>query len=57
MDKSEQGRQIQQLADEVDKLISRFADEYDLSYAAAIGVLQMKIHNLCQQAADQFKET
>lgn len=48
--------QTQQLADELDKLLNRFADEYDLSFASAVGVLQMKIHNLCQQAREESED-
>lgn len=41
--------QIKHLADDVDKLIERYRTEYDLSYAAAVGVLQMKAHLLCAE--------
>ena len=44
-------QQTEHLADELDKLIRRFCAEYDLTYAVAVGVLQMKIHLLCAQAA------
>lgn len=44
--------QIQQVADELDKLIERCRIEYDLSYASVVGVLQMKTHLLCQEAAE-----
>lgn len=42
--------QIKQFADELDNLVDRFRDEYDLTFASAVGVLQMKIHLLCEEA-------
>lgn len=49
--------QIQQVADELDKLIERCRIEYDLSYASVVGVLQMKTHLLCQEAAEADTDT
>jgi hypothetical protein len=34
--------QVQQFSDELDKMIDRFREEYDLSYAAIVGALQFK---------------
>lgn len=48
--------QTQQFSDELDKLVNRFRAEYDLTYAVAVGVLQMKIHLLCAEAADREDE-
>lgn len=46
----EEKEQIEHLADELDSLIERYAQEYDLSYASVIGVLEFKKHNLMVQA-------
>lgn len=48
--------QIKQLGDEVDKIINRAREEYDITYAAVVGVLQMKIHLLCEEAQDQDED-
>jgi hypothetical protein len=49
--------QIEHLADDLDKLIERYRLEYDISYASAVGVLQMKIHTLCDDAKEQNEES
>jgi ribosomal protein L7/L12 len=43
-------------ADEIDKLVERFRDEFDITYAAVVGVLTMKAHIICQEAAEQGEE-
>lgn len=43
-------------ADELDKLCERFTQEYDLTYAQAVGVLTMKIHLLCSEAGENSGE-
>lgn len=48
--------QVQHFADELDKLVNRFRSEYDLSYAATVGTLQMKVHLLCMEAEEQSEE-
>lgn len=47
-----EAEQIQHLADDLDKLIDRYCDEYEMTFASAVGVLQMKAWLLCQTAAD-----
>jgi hypothetical protein len=42
--------QIQQFADELDKLVNRARSEYDLSYAAVVGALMFRIHTLMAEA-------
>lgn len=42
--------QIDQLANDIDALINRYRLEYDLTYAAVVGVLQMRIWLLCNEA-------
>jgi hypothetical protein len=48
--------QVDQLASDVDAMINRYRTEYDLSYASVVGVFQMKIHMLCEEAADRSEE-
>lgn len=43
-------------ADELDKLCERFRDEFDLTYAQAVGVLNMKAWLLNQEASEQSDE-
>ena len=38
--------QIDALAIELDSLLDRFTQEFDLSYASIIGVLQMKVTHM-----------
>lgn len=46
-------QQIAALSDELDRLILRFTDEFDLTAASVIGILQYRIHLLCQQVIQQ----
>ena len=39
-------QQIEAFADDLDRLVDRYCDEFDLSYAAAVGVLHFKAHLL-----------
>lgn len=48
--------QLAAFADELDKMIHRFSSEFDLSYAIVVGVLQMKVHVLCAEAATRKNE-
>lgn len=48
--------QIAQLETEIDKLVDRFRAEYDITYAATIGTLQLKIHRLSCEAVEQSEE-
>lgn len=41
--------QINQLKAELEKVITRFRMEYEISYAATIGVLQIMQIELCQE--------
>lgn len=38
--------QIEAFGDDLDKLVGRYIDEFDLSGASAIGVLAFKMHTL-----------
>jgi hypothetical protein len=42
-----------QFANELDKLIERFAHEWDLEYAQVVGVLMTKIFLLIEQAKNE----
>ena len=42
--------QTSAFGDELDKLIDRFREEFDLTYAQLIGTLHFKIHLLCNEA-------
>ena len=42
--------QIDHLSDDLDALINRYCDEYDLTNAAIIGVLQLKIYDIAQRS-------
>lgn len=35
---------------EIDRVVDQFRTEFDLNYAAVIGILQMKVHLMCQEA-------
>lgn len=48
--------QVEHLSNEIDRIIDRFRSEYEISYAAVVGVLTMKIHTLCDEAADRADE-
>ncbi len=40
------GTQIEHFANELDKLVDRFCEEYSLPYASVVGVLSFKTHLL-----------
>lgn len=48
--------QIEALAEDLDKLISRYCEEFDLTTASAVGVLSFKIHTLMADAVERHKE-
>lgn len=50
------GEQTDAFADELDKLVERFRQEFEISYANVCGVLQMKIHLLFQEAINLKNE-
>lgn len=49
-------KQVQQFADELDRLVERFRAEYDLSYAAVVGTLHMKANLMCSEAENREDE-
>ena len=48
--------QTEAFADDLDKLVQRYCDEFDLSYAQAIGVLYMKAWLLMRDASEREDE-
>lgn len=42
--------QIQALADDLDRLIERYCNEFELTTASAVGVLMFKVHLLMVEA-------
>lgn len=51
-----EGEQIEHLGTDLDRMIDRYRLEYDMTYAAMIGVLHMKIYLLSVEAAARFNE-
>lgn len=51
-----ESEQVTHFADDIDKIVDRYRDEYDISIASAVGVLQMKIHLLCREAEELGNE-
>lgn len=48
--------QTDAFADELDKLVERFRQEFEMSYASVCGVLHLKIHLLFQEAISREDE-
>ena len=48
--------QISCFDDDLDRLLTRYSDEFDMSLAAMIGTLQVKIHELVANSIDQDDE-
>ncbi len=48
--------QTDAFANELDKLIDRFRDEFDLSYAVVCGTMLLKIHTLFAEASGRKDE-
>ena len=48
--------QLQAFADDLDKLVNRYRDEFDLTYGAVVGALQMKSWLLCSEAQSRRDE-
>jgi hypothetical protein len=48
--------QLDHFANDIDNLIDRYSDEYDMSYAMVVGVLEMKINSLCREASKRSDE-
>jgi hypothetical protein len=48
--------QTNHFSNDVDKLVDRYRDQYEMSYAACVGVFTMKIHQLCKEADERAAE-
>lgn len=48
--------QIQHFATEIDKVVKRFCEEYDLSVASIAGALQVKAHQVIAEACKEGEE-
>lgn len=48
--------QIQHFCNDLDKLIDRYASEFDINYASIIGALQMKSYLLYHEALDSHNQ-
>jgi len=48
-------QQIQVFDDELQRLIDRFADEFELTYASIIGTMQMKQMSLHKRIVDEIE--
>lgn len=46
-------QQTDAFANDIDNLVERYRNEFEISYAQLVGVLQMKIHLLCAEAAER----
>jgi len=49
----DQQSQTSAFADDLDCLIERYRQEFDVTYASVVGVLFMKAHLLCQEAENE----
>lgn len=49
-------QQISQMSNELDNLCDRWAQEYEIPFAVAIGILASKTHFLIQQAEDSARD-
>lgn len=48
--------QIEAFADDLDKLVGHYIDEFDLTTASAIGVLAFKMHTLMAYAVKRHED-
>jgi hypothetical protein len=51
-----ESKQIEAFQDELNRLIERFADEFDLTLASMIGVMHVTIHELIVNTMNQDQE-
>lgn len=51
-----ESKQIQVFQDELNKLVERFSDEFDLTLASMIGVMQVTIHEIIERTINQEEE-
>jgi hypothetical protein len=51
-----ESEQITALGADLDALIERYREEFDLTYAAVVGCLHIKAHLLCMEAIEDVTE-
>jgi hypothetical protein len=51
-----ESKQIQVFQDELNKLVERFSDEFDLTLASMIGVMHVTIHEIIERTINQEEE-
>jgi hypothetical protein len=51
-----ESKQIQVFQDELNKLVERFSDEFDLTLASMIGVMHVTIHELIVNTINQDED-
>lgn len=49
--------QLNHFGDDLDRLIERYRNEYDISFAAVIGALTVKATMLTLEAREQWRKT
>lgn len=47
-----QREQCSHFGDDLDRLVDRYRDEYDMTMASVVGVLHMKAWLLCEEAGE-----
>lgn len=53
----DEAEQIDRFNDALDKLIDTFVKEHDVTYAAMIGALYLKQHQLAQESQNEEEKT
>ena len=48
--------QISAFAAELDALVERYREEFDLTYAAVVGALHMKAFEICREAEEPLED-
>jgi len=48
--------QTRHFANDLEALIGRYRQEYEITYAQLIGVLQLQAHMLCRETVEQSEE-
>lgn len=48
--------QISAFATELDALVERYREEFDLTYAAVVGALHMKAFEICREAEETLED-
>ena len=46
-------RQIKAFAEDIERLVDRYRNEFDLSYASVVGTLHMQASTLCLESQEE----